>query len=74
VDFVEDPNFIFTKVILGETTRYNCKVLDLTLIPEAKIGSEVKVFVRFTHREVPLSQIDEWMSLHGELKSESRYN
>jgi hypothetical protein len=72
VDFVEDPNFVFTKIVLGETTRHNCKVLDLNQIPEAKIGSEVKVFVRFTHREVPLSQIDEWMSIYGQIASESR--
>jgi hypothetical protein len=73
VDFVDDPHFIFTKTVLGDTTRYNCKVLDLTSLPTAKIGSEVKVFVRFTHREIPLPQIDEWLSLYGQLTSESRY-
>ncbi len=74
MDFVDDPNFIFTKTILGDTTRYNCKVLDLTSLPEAKIGTEVKVFVRFTHREVPLPQIDEWMALYGKLTTDSRYS
>ncbi len=64
---------MYTKVILGDTSKYNCKVLDLTTIPEAKEGDEVKVFVRFTHREVPLAQIDEWIALYGQLTSESRY-
>ena len=73
VDFVDDPNFVFTKVVLGDISKYNCKVLDLTLIPEAKAGDEVKVFVRFTHREIPLAQIDEWMALYGQLTTESRH-
>jgi len=63
---------VFTKTVLGETSKYVCKVLDLTTIPEAKIGDEVKVFVRFTHREVPLAQIDEWLALYGQLTSDSR--
>jgi hypothetical protein len=64
---------VFTKSILGDISKYNCKVLDLTTIPEAKAGDEVKVFVRFTHREVPLPQIDEWIALYGQLLCESRY-
>ncbi len=72
-EFIEDPNFIFTKVVLGDTTRYNCKVLDLNSLPLAKPGDEVRVFVRFTHREVSLAHIDEWLSLYGQLTCESRY-
>ncbi len=71
-EFVEDPHFIFVKTILGDTTRYNCKVLDLSSLPTAKPGSEVTVFVRYTHREIPLPQIDEWIGLYGNLITESR--
>jgi hypothetical protein len=72
-EFVEDPNFIHTKTILGNSTRYNCKVLNLNSLPQAKAGEEVKVFVRFTHLEVPLAQIDDWMNLCGEIADTSRY-
>lgn len=51
---------------------YNCKILDLSKIPLAKVGSEVTVFVRYTHCEVTLDQIDEWIRIYGTLISESR--
>jgi hypothetical protein len=51
---------------------YSCKVLDMSLIPEAEIGSVVDVFVKYTHNELTLNQIDRWMKIYGELKSKSR--
>lgn len=33
----------------------------------------MKLFVRYTHREVPLEQIDEWIALYGTIISESKF-
>ncbi len=71
-DFVQDPYFSFEKKVKGDTATYNCKVLDLHTLPEAKAGDEVVIYVRYTHREVQLKQIDDWLSLYGELKTQSR--
>lgn len=71
--FVKDPFFNFVKETLGETSTYNCKVLDLSKIPLAKTGSEVTIFVRHTHREVSLKQLDEWINIYATLSSESRF-
>jgi len=70
---VDDPFFNYVREFAAETVIYNCKVLDLTLIPQAVKGSEVKVFVKYTHGEVSKTQIDQWMELYGTLLEESRY-
>ncbi len=70
--FVSDPYFTHVKHISGESTTYSCKVLDMSTIPEAKIGSIVQVLVKYTHNELTLGQIDKWMEIFGELKSKSR--
>jgi hypothetical protein len=71
-EFVEDPFFTHVKDVLGESVTYSCKVLDLSTIPEAKVGDVVLVFVKYTHNELTLDQIDSWMKLYGTLKSKSR--
>jgi hypothetical protein len=70
--FVADPYFTHVKEILGDSVTYACKVLDLNALPVAKIGSIVTVFVKYTHNELSLAQIDEWMLIYGELKGKSR--
>ncbi len=70
--FVHDPYFIHVKYALGESVTYSCKVLDMNKIPEAKLGSTVQVLVKYTHNELTLKQIDQWMSIYGEIKSKSR--
>jgi hypothetical protein len=39
--FVKDPFFTYQKSILGDISTYTCKVLNLSLIPLASVGSEV---------------------------------
>jgi hypothetical protein len=72
-DYIDDPFFTYSKSILGDISKYTCKVLSLHLIPKAIEGSEVTVFVRHTHREVPIADIDAWMALYGTLLPESRF-
>jgi hypothetical protein len=75
-EFVIDPFFTHVKDVgagvVGDSVTYSCKVLDLSTIPEAKIGDVVLVFVKYTHNELSLEQIDTWMKLYGTLKSKSR--
>lgn len=70
--FAQDPFFSYSKSILGDISKYGCKILNLNTIPEATVGSEVTVFVRHTHKEVSLKDIDKWMALYGTLLTESR--
>ncbi len=70
--FVRDPYFTYQKSILGDISTYTCKVLNLASIALAEEGSEVTVFVRHTHKEVPQADIDSWMSLYGTLLNNSR--
>ncbi len=70
--FVADPFFTHVKEVSGDSINYSCKVLDLNSLPVAKIGSSVTVFVKYTHNELSLAQIDEWMKLYGDLKGKSR--
>ena len=71
-NFVTDPYFIHVKEILGDSVTYSCKVLDLNTLPVAEIGSTVVVYVKYTHSELTLSQIDDWMKIYGDLKNKSR--
>ena len=70
--FAEDPFYNYCKTVLGDISTYTCKVLYLTAIKEVEVGSEVTIYVRHTHREVPKPDIDHWMALHGTLLNESR--
>jgi hypothetical protein len=63
--FVDDPYFMHVKVVMDESMTYSCKVLDMSSIPQAEIGSTVQVFVKYTHNELTLSQIDDWMRIYG---------
>jgi hypothetical protein len=71
-DFITDPFFTHVKEVLGDSVTYSCKVLDLSTIPEAKIGDTVTVFVKYTHNELTLGQIDSWIKIYGSLKNKSR--
>jgi len=70
---IDNPFFYFKREFAADTVIYNCKVLDLTLIPQAIKGSEVTVYVKYTHGEVAKCQIDSWMSLYGTIIEESKY-
>jgi len=70
--FVADPYFTHVKEVLGDSVTYACKILDLNLLPLAKIGSVVTVYVKYTHNELTLQQIDEWLKIYGKLKGKSR--
>ncbi len=70
--FVDDPYFTYVKTVMDDSVTYSCKILDMSTIPQAEIGSIVKVFVKYTHSELTLSQIDDWMRIYGELQSKSR--
>jgi len=67
-----DPYSWFNKAIQGDIVTYTCKILDLNLLPTAKLGSEVTVSIRQTHAEVPKSIIDSWLKLYGTFVSDSR--
>ncbi len=71
-EFVTDPFFTHVKDVLGDSVTYSCKVLDLGSIPEAKVGDTVTVFVKYTHNELTLEQIDTWIKIYGSLKNKSR--
>jgi hypothetical protein len=70
--FVQDPFFSHVRTVQDESVTYSCKVLDLNCLPEAKIDSVVLVFVKYTHNELSLKQIDEWMRIYGDIKIKSR--
>ncbi len=70
--FVADPFFTHVKNVMDESVTYSCKVLDMNTLPEAKIGTTTRVMVKYTHNELTLSQIDEWMTIYGDIKSKSR--
>jgi len=70
---LDDPFFFHELHAPSGISLYSCKFLDLHQLPPALIGSEVKVFVRYTNGEVPLEHIDNWMKLYGEPCSASRY-
>jgi len=71
-DLVSDPFFTFSKTLPADIITYNCKVLDLNLLPIAAIGSEVIVRIKYTHGEVSKGQIDQWLSIFGHIIGESR--
>jgi hypothetical protein len=71
--FVADPFFTHVKNVMDESMTYSCKVLDMNSLPVAKLGSVIRVMVKYTHNELTLGQIDEWMSLYGDIKVKSRY-
>ncbi len=70
--FVQDPFFTHVRIIQDDSVTYSCKVLDLNYLPQAKIGSVVLVYVKYTHNELSLSQIDDWMKIYGDIKIKSR--
>ncbi len=70
--YITDPFFTYSKSILGDINKYTCKVLSLHLIPRAIEGSEVTVFIRHTHREVSLADLNAWMAIYGTLLNEPR--
>jgi hypothetical protein len=71
-EFVTDPFFTHVKEVLGDSVTYSCKILDLSTIPVANIGDTVTVFVKYTHNELTLAQIDSWIKVYGSLKNKSR--
>ncbi len=70
--FVQNPFFTHVRNVQDESVTYSCKVLDLTSLPQATIGSVVLVHVSYTHNELSLKQIDNWMKIYGDIKIKSR--
>ena len=69
--FVTDPFFTHVKNVMDESVTYSCKILDMNTLPQADIGSTVLVHVKYTHTELTLDQIDDWMAIYGDLKNKS---